>query len=163
MEWYHFLIIAIIVIVVMKGIVKRSKRKPKPYRTDYKPTEPNHLTRQETTLGHLINTHRDKLSLLPMEFCALSCRIAKEHCNYMKESGVANHDNYPERREKLVENNALEMGEVVSSGFQNAKGFMHGYLNSKKHRQILEGNYTHFGIATIENKKNYNVVIAVKY
>lgn len=139
------------------------KRKQAPYRTHYKPQIPNNTTKQEKALATLINAHRDKFNLPRLKFDILACNIARTHCQQMVKDGVANHDNYPGRRKELLLNNALEIGEVVSSGFQEAKGFMNGYLNSEKHRQILEGNYTHFGISTIENKKNYNVVIAVKY
>lgn len=139
------------------------KRKLKPYRTHYKPHLSSNTTRQELSLGVLINAHRDKLSLPPLEFDALACNVAKKHCKNMVKDGVANHDRYPERRKELLLNNALEIGEVVADGFQTAKGFMKGYLNSEKHRQIIEGNYTHFGPAILENKKNYCVVEFVKY
>ena len=92
--------------------------------------------------------------------------VAESHTVYMVETGLVNHDNFPERNQKLVESaNAKSVGENVAYGFNSAKGVVDAWLKSDAHRAIIENEkYTHFGISTERNSegRNYFTQIFIK-
>lgn len=164
--------IIIITVVVLFGVVfylNRKDRAKDPYRSDYKPQEPSNLSRDEVTLIDLINKHRKKQGLNMLKMDLLACNVARTHCKQMVKDGVANHDNFPQRSFEMASNNSLKTGEVVASGLHSAKGFLNAYLKHKdkkgerKHKEILEGDFTHIGTSTIDGIKKFNVTILAKY
>ncbi len=84
--------------------------------------------------------------------------IAKTHTSYMVETGKVDHTNFNIRKEKLVtEFGAKNVGENIAYGYKTAEGVVRGWLNSEKHRKnILNANYTHFGISNECNKNGNN-------
>ena len=47
--------------------------------------------------------------------------------------------------------NAVATGENVAAGQTSATAVMNAWLNSSSHKENIEGNFTHIGIAAIQN------------
>jgi uncharacterized protein YkwD len=108
----------------------------------------------EIEILQMINNHRESKNLYPLERMNYISSVAQTHTDYMVETGLVNHDNFPQRNEQLVVNaQAKKVGENVAYGYSTALGVVNAWLNSDSHRAIIENeNYTHFGISTEKNE-----------
>ena len=62
------------------------------------------------------------------------------------------HDGFANRSDELGElENAVATGENVAAGQTSATAVMNAWLNSSSHKENIEGNFTHIGIAAIQN------------
>lgn len=120
----------------------------------------------ELDILNLVNTHRESKGIQALENLNIISSIALSHTSYMVETGLVNHDNFPERNENLVvQADAKAVGENVAYGFNSAEGVVEAWLRSDEHREIIEnGSYTHFGISTEKNAdgRNYFTQIFIK-
>ena len=171
MEWWHFLILAIIIVGGMMLINRKSKAK-EPYRTDYKPQTQRDVTGYDVEMEKLLNKHRKSLGK-PLDYVkpeALLFKIAKEHCLYMSKNGKASHDGSKHRVFVMRTNNAKATGECTSHGFRNVNSFLEQYINHKDekgkytHRHVIEGDFNRFGHHLLKvKKKNFDVLIMAKF
>jgi uncharacterized protein YkwD len=109
-----------------------------------------------------INMHRQQKGLNSLKSDVFCTVLSTSHNEYMMLKGKASHYNFPKRQAELSRRGALSVGEVVAYGFNSSEGFLNGYLNSKKHKKIIEGkSYTHFGmkISSLSNGRNYNTIM----
>jgi len=111
---------------------------------------------EETTLStpdeifRLVNMHRESIGLSPLEKNETAEQMAIDHTNYMISIGEANHDGFEERAMILnAQENALSTAENVAQFFPNAASVVNGWLESGGHRDNIEGNFTHTGIAAV--------------
>lgn len=113
----------------------------------------NEYSEIELEILDLINNYRLENGLTELEKLDYISTIAKTHTSYMIETGLVNHDNFPERNEKLVTQiGAKAVGENVAFGYCSSTGVFEAWLKSEHHRAIIENNsYTHFGISTEKN------------
>ena len=113
----------------------------------------------ETEILILVNDYRLENGLNALEKLNIISTVAETHTHYMVEVGKVNHDNFPERHEKLVKNaDAKSVGENVAYGYSSAESVVNAWIQSEGHREIIEDpEYTHFGISTEtdENGRNY--------
>lgn len=120
----------------------------------------------ETEILDLVNDHRKSMGLSTLIPLNIISSVAEGHTNYMIEIGEANHDNFAQRSQNLIDNaNAKSVAENVAYGFNTAQGVVNGWLNSEDHRKIIENqSYTHFGISTDSNtnEKKYFTHIFIK-
>ena len=109
----------------------------------------------ELEILDLVNNYRATKNLKELTKVNFISSVAATHTNYMVETGLVNHDNFPERNENLVLNeNAKKVGENVAFGFSTAKGVVNAWIKSDGHRAIIENEaYTHFGISTEQNEE----------
>ena len=107
----------------------------------------------ELEILDLVNNYRLTKSLQPLEKLDIISSVAFTHTAYMVEKGEANHDNFAERHENLVQNaDAKKVGENVAYGYSSAASVVNAWLKSPGHKSIIENaNYTHFGISTEMN------------
>ena len=107
----------------------------------------------ELELMNLVNIHRADLGLSKLNRLSLVSNEAKIHTNYMVEKELLSHDNFDLRTTNLIKNiGATKVGENVAYGYQNAGEMLKAWLNSQKHRQVIEGDeYTNFGISAKKN------------
>ncbi len=72
----------------------------------------------------------------------------------MISQGRISHDNGNSKFLELQEKeNARAMGENVASGQNSAQSVMTSWINSTTgHRENIEGNYTHIGIAAVKDE-----------
>lgn len=102
----------------------------------------------------LVNNHRNSIGLSSLSRNATADALSIEHTNYMISEGVTNHDGFGERLDQLrLEENATGGAENVAMGFSTAEAVVSGWLNSGGHRDNIEGNYTHTGIAAIQDNQ----------
>ncbi len=100
----------------------------------------------------LVNAHRSSIGKSSLSFSDLANSLAYEHTLYMIEQRDISHDNFNERANTLFgEGNANNVGENVAYGQRNAKAVMEAWLNSSGHRENIEGDFTHIGIAVVKN------------
>lgn len=112
-----------------------------------------------------VNTYRTEKGLSELQPVAEISVEAESHSNYMKEQGEISHDNFGARYTDLVNSiGAKAVGENVAYGYRTAGSVVNAWLNSDGHRQNIEGNYTHFGVAVVTdaNGKNYYTNIFVR-
>ncbi len=102
----------------------------------------------------LVNEYRQSKGLSILEKSETAEQLATEHTQYMISKGGIGHDNIDDRFKVLKEKeNATGFAENVAAGQNSAQSVMNSWINSTKgHRENLEGNYTHIGIAAIQNE-----------
>jgi uncharacterized protein YkwD len=103
----------------------------------------------------LVNTYRASKSLPSLQKMDIISSVAKSHSDYMVETGLVNHDNFPLRNKELINKaNASSVGENVAYGFNSAEGVVNAWLKSDAHRSIIEReDFTHFGVSVETNKE----------
>jgi uncharacterized protein YkwD len=114
----------------------------------------------------LINNHRVSLGLNALEKINHISYKSEEHDHYMIANNVVNHNDFVARSENIMKVlGAKNVSENIAYNYSSAKGVFDAWLNSEGHRENIEGNYTHFGIAIRENSvtgKKYYTNIFVK-
>ncbi len=101
---------------------------------------------------NLINTHRESIGKDALVFNTLANTLAKEHTEYMIAQDVLSHDGFQERSQRLnQEEQAAGTAENVASRYNSAQNVVNAWLGSTRHKQNIEGNYTHTGISAIQN------------
>lgn len=120
----------------------------------------------ELEILDLVNNYRSERGLNELQTLDFISTIAKTHTTYMLETGLVNHDNFPERNEKLVTTvGAKNVGENVAYGYYSAQGVFDAWIASEHHREIIENDsYKHFGISTKCNTtgRNYFTQMFIK-
>lgn len=101
----------------------------------------------------LVNQHRQNEGLPALEKNSTAESLAIDHTNYMIAQGVISHDDIEIRGNELTDKeNAVAVAENVASSYPTAEAVMTGWLNSSGHKQNIEGNYTHIGIAAVKDE-----------
>jgi len=120
----------------------------------------------ELEVLNLVNSYRTSNNLPELQRMNVISVVAESHSDYMVETGLVNHDNFPLRNKELVKRaNATSVGENVAFGFNSAEGVVNAWLKSDGHRSIIEReDFTHFGVSVETNKegKNYFTHIFIK-
>ncbi|MEO9476450.1 MAG: CAP domain-containing protein [Cyclobacteriaceae bacterium] len=96
----------------------------------------------------LVNKHRKSKGLPVFQTNKACDREAQAHSENMADGTTPyGHDGFDDRFEVLSEETgAMSMGENVAYGQTSAAEVMEGWLDSKGHRENIEGDYTHIGI-----------------
>ena len=101
---------------------------------------------------NLVNDHRKRMEMPSLKRSDIADNLAKEHSIYMIDQNEISHDGFNSRFQELQQNaNASSAGENVASGYQNAESVMQAWLASSGHKANIEGDYTHIGLAAVEN------------
>ncbi|WP_299550756.1 CAP domain-containing protein [Seonamhaeicola sp.] len=101
----------------------------------------------------LVNAHRKSIGKQALSFNTLANALAHEHTLYMIGQRDISHDDFDERADRLFdEENASQVGENVAYGQPSAQVVMNAWLNSPGHRRNIEGDFTHIGIAVIQDE-----------
>jgi uncharacterized protein YkwD len=114
----------------------------------------------------LINYYRVSKGLNSLEKVNYISHKSEEHNNYMITNNVVNHNDFVARSENIIKVlGAKNVSENIAYNYNSAKGVFDAWLKSEGHRENIEGNFTHFGIAIRENPadgKKYYTNIFVK-
>ncbi|MBW4362248.1 CAP domain-containing protein [Flavobacterium taihuense] len=103
----------------------------------------------------LINSHRVSIGLNALEKINHVSYKSEEHDEYMIANNVVNHDDFVARSENIIKAlGASRVSENIAYNYTTAKGAFDAWMNSPDHRQNIEGNFTHFGLAIRENPVN---------
>ncbi|MDO5969359.1 CAP domain-containing protein [Flavivirga aquimarina] len=109
-----------------------------------------------TTILQLVNEHRLGIGKQVLEVSTLAEDLAKEHNIFMISQGDISHDNFDYRADRLFdEENAKGVGENVAAKQKSAQDVMTDWLESKGHRENIEGDFTHIGISAIKNENGH--------
>ena len=115
-------------------------------------------TAMETEVLNAVNEYRKSIGLNTLAKVDEVTFQADDHTMYMTANEVVNHDNFNIRYSNLVtEVGAKSVAENVAFGYNNADAVVKAWIKSDGHRENIEGNFTHFGIAIDQDKngKNY--------
>ena len=114
----------------------------------------------------LINEHRVKIGLNPLEKINHVSHKSEEHAKYMIANNVVNHDDFSLRSENIINVlGAIKVSENIAYNYNSAQGAFDAWMKSSDHKEIIEGNFSHFGISIRENtvnKRKYYTNIFVK-
>ena len=100
----------------------------------------------------LINDHRAQGGLNPIQLDSLhATAYAVQHSTYMIETNTVNHTNFYKRSLGLKKLGAQVVAENVAYGYATAESVVRAWLNSSKHKTVLEGDYIYSGIGIISN------------
>ncbi len=101
-----------------------------------------------------VNKHRELLHRSPIAVDrGYAGAYAVKHTKYMIEVRGINHDFYYERSEALRDLGAIDVGEVVASGYKTAEEVVSAWMNSSSHRRILLGDYIYCGLGILKNEE----------
>jgi uncharacterized protein YkwD len=103
----------------------------------------------------LINEYRVSIGLNALEKINHVSYKSEEHDHYMIANNVVNHDDFVSRSENIIKVlGAKKVSENIAYNYSTAKGAFDAWLKSEGHRENIEGDFTHFGIAVRENPVN---------
>jgi uncharacterized protein YkwD len=113
----------------------------------------------------LINAYRISIGLNALEKINHISYKSEEHNNYMIANNVVNHDDFVARSQNIIKVlGASKVSENIAYNYNSPKAVFKAWMNSPKHKAIIVGNYTHFGISIRENpvngKKYYTNIFA---
>lgn len=113
----------------------------------------------------LINAHRVSIGLNALEKINHMSYKSEEHDNYMIANNVVNHNDFVARSENIMKTlGAKSVGENIAYNYNTPQAVLKAWLASPSHKENIEGNFTHFGIAIKENpvngKKYYTNIFA---
>ncbi|WP_264538266.1 CAP domain-containing protein [Flavobacterium sp. N1736] len=112
----------------------------------------------------LINEYRVSIGLNALEKINHISYKCEEHNKYMIENNVVNHNDFVARSENIMKLlGAKKVGENVAYNYKTSAAVVKGWLESAGHKENIEGNYTHFGLAVTTDasgKKYYTNIFA---
>ena len=119
----------------------------------------------EVEAMNLINDYRVSVGLNALERIDFISVKSEEHNSYMIENNVVSHDGFVSRSEDIIKAlGAKKVGENIAYNFNTPQSALAAWIASPGHKENLEGNYTHFGIAIKEDpetgKKYYTNIFA---
>jgi len=114
----------------------------------------------------IINNYRLSIGLNALQRINHVSFKSEEHDQYMIENNVVNHDAFESRSENIIKTlGAKKVSENIAYNYNSAQGAFDAWMKNKSHRETIEGDFTHFGIAVKENpvnKRKYYTNIFVK-
>jgi uncharacterized protein YkwD len=103
----------------------------------------------------LINNYRVNVGLNALEKINHVSHKSEEHDEYMIANNVVNHNDFVARSENIIKAlGALRVSENIAYNYNSAQGAFDAWMNSPGHRENIEGDFTHFGLAIRENPVN---------
>jgi len=113
----------------------------------------------------LINAYRVSIGLNELKEINHISYKSEEHDHYMIENNVVNHDDFVSRSENIMKVlGAKSVAENIAYNYNSPQSAVSAWLKSPSHKQNIEGNFTHFGLAIRVNPdgKKYYTNIFVK-
>lgn len=113
----------------------------------------------------LINQYRVSIGLNELKRINHISYKSEEHDEYMIANNVVNHNDFVARSENIRKVlGATSVSENIAYDFNSPQAVLNAWLKSPNHKENIEGNYTHFGIAIRVNAagKKYYTNIFVK-
>lgn len=141
----HLLLLTILLICGINPNIIAQSKKPS-----------NALSQQILTLT---NQHRASQGLPPLKLSEQASQEALQHSKNMATGKVPfSHEGFNARSAKLSKliKNTTATGENVAYGAQSAQEVMDMWLNSKVHRENIEGQFNLIGIGVAKSKEGTN-------
>lgn len=112
----------------------------------------------------LINQYRVSIGLNELKRINHISYKSEEHDEYMIANNVVNHNDFVARSENIRKVlGATSVSENIAYDFNSPQAVLNAWLRSPNHKENIEGNYTHFGIAIRVNaagKRYYTNIFA---
>ena len=103
----------------------------------------------------LLNAYRVSVGLSPLEKINHMSYKSEEHDNYMIANNVVNHNDFVARSENIMKVlGAKTVSENIAYNYSTPQAAVNAWLASPGHKENIEGNFTHLGIAIRENPAN---------
>ncbi|SHG14948.1 Cysteine-rich secretory protein family protein [Flavobacterium segetis] len=97
---------------------------------------------------NLINAHRVSIGLTPLEKINHMSYKSEEHDNYMITNNVVNHNDFVARSANIMKTlGAKTVSENIAYNYNTPESVVNAWLASPGHKENIEGNFTHFGLA----------------
>jgi uncharacterized protein YkwD len=115
----------------------------------------------------LINEYRLSIGLNALQIINHISFKCEEHNNYMIANNVVDHNDFVSRSDNMVKVlGAKKVAENVAYNYKTSDAVLKAWLASPGHKENIEGNFTHFGLAvTIDpatGKKYYtNIFVRI--
>jgi uncharacterized protein YkwD len=120
----------------------------------------------ELDMIYRINYYRESLGLESLDTISHISFKAEEHNDYMISNSVIGHYNFESRSNNIKKVlGATSVSENLAYNYNTNNAALNAWVNSTKHRENIEGNYTHFGISikiNPENGRKYYTNIFIK-
>lgn len=119
----------------------------------------------ENEILNAVNDYRKSVGLTVLSKVDDITFEAKDHNDYMITNKKVSHDNFPQRYLNLVNGiGAKAVSENVGYGYRTAEAVVKAWIESPKHKENIEGDYTHFGISVEQDEdgRKYFTNIFVK-
>ncbi len=119
-------------------------------------------TQTELDLLQVINNYRSSKNLSQLSEIQHISYKCFEHNLYMIDNNVTNHDYFYDRSEniKLVLD-ATRVGEVIAYNYITNQGVVDAWVSSPRHKSVLEGNWTNFGVSITENSNHRKYITMI--
>lgn len=130
-------------------------------------TEPDHTNIYDSPTVHyeytpleietlsLINLYRINIGLNKLAINDYISSKCEEHNNYMIMNNVVNHDDFITRSNLILKTlGMIKVSENIAYNYKSPQGALDAWLKSPEHKEIIEGDYTCFGISIRENPTN---------
>lgn len=112
----------------------------------------------------LINQYRVSIGLNELKQINHISYKSEQHDEYMIANNVVNHNDFVARSENIKKVlGATNVSENIAYDFNSPQAVLNAWLKSPNHKENIEGNYTHFGLAIRVNaagKKYYTNIFA---
>lgn len=96
----------------------------------------------------IVNAHRSSMGFNTLEFSSVAYEYASSHNDYMIAKGRLSHDNFSSRASSISSvTNAKEVAENVAKDYKTAIEAFEAWLNSSRHKNTMEGDYTHTAVS----------------
>lgn len=151
-------------IITMSSCSSDSSEAPVVAATTQKTVNYNYNAAEIETMN-LINDYRVSIGLNTLERINFISLKSEEHDFYMIENNVVSHDGFVSRSNAIIKTlGAKKVGENIAYNYNSPQAALAAWLASPAHKENIEGNFTHFGIAIKENpatgKKYYTNIFA---
>lgn len=112
----------------------------------------------------LINDYRVSIGLNALERINHISYKCQEHNKYMIANNAVDHNDFVARSENIMQVlGAKKVGENVAYNYKTSQAVVQGWLESAGHKENIEGDYTHFGLAVTTDaagRKYYTNIFA---
>ena len=112
----------------------------------------------------LINDYRVSIGLNALERINHISYKCQGHNKYMIANNAVDHNDFVARSENIMQVlGAKKVGENVAYNYKTSQAVVQGWLESAGHKENIEGDYTHFGLAVTTDaagRKYYTNIFA---
>ncbi len=118
----------------------------------------------ESEVLAIVNAYRSSKGFNTLQYSEVAYQYASTHNDYMISKGDLSHDNFSSRASNIsAETNAEEVAENLARGFGTAVEAFDAWINSSKHKETMEGNFTHTAVSVKKDGFNNYYYVQLFY
>jgi uncharacterized protein YkwD len=146
------MIIIIVVLLSILGIYLYFKGRKKEVIVIIPPKMDYNYSSEELELIRIINDYRVSINLNKLGLINHVSYKCEEHNIEMIKVGAPSHNGFVERSDNIIAvTSCKSVGENVAYNFKTPQSTLDAWLKSVKHKENIEGNFTHLGLSTRED------------